>query len=121
MRTFAFGLLALAMLTACGGSGGGSGGSVEGTKVTLTEFKFDPKDITVHSGKVTFTLVNAGTVSHDMTVADQSGKVLDKSPLVQAGDSQVYTIDNLPAGKYVIYCDVPGHRASGMEGTLTAT
>jgi uncharacterized cupredoxin-like copper-binding protein len=89
--------------------------------VTLTEYKFDPKDVTVHSGSVTFTLVNAGTISHDMTIADQSGKVIDKSELVQAGDSKEFTVANLPAGKYVIYCDVPGHRAAGMEGTLTAT
>jgi uncharacterized cupredoxin-like copper-binding protein len=119
MKTIALGLAALALLAACGGSNGG--GATEGTKVTLTEYKFDPKDVTVGSGKVTFTLVNVGTINHDMTVADQSGKVVAKSEQVQAGDSKVFTIDNLPAGKYVIYCDVPGHRAAGMEGTLTAT
>jgi plastocyanin len=122
MKAIALVLAALATLVACGGSGGGSGGGAQaGTKVTLTEYKFDPKDLTVPSGKVTFTLVNAGTTGHDMTVADQSGKILGKSEIVQAGDSKEFTIDNLPAGTYAIYCDLPGHRASGMQGTLTAT
>jgi plastocyanin len=117
MRTLAAGFLVLALVAACGG---GTTQTV-GTKVTLTEYKFDPKDISVQSGKVTFTLVNTGTTGHDMTVADSNGKVIAKSEVIQAGDTKVFTIDNLPAGKYVIYCDLPGHRASGMEGSLTAT
>jgi uncharacterized cupredoxin-like copper-binding protein len=56
-----------------------------------------------------------------MLIADSSGKTIARSSLVQSGDTSTFTIDNLPAGKYVFYCDVPGHRAAGMEGTLTAT
>jgi plastocyanin len=120
VKTLAAALLVLALLAGCGG-GGGSGTQTVGTKVSLTEYKFNPKDISVQSGKATFTLVNTGTTGHDMTVADSSGKVIAKSEVVQAGDTKVFTIDNLPAGKYVIYCDLPGHRSAGMEGTLTAT
>ena len=116
MKAVALALLVLALAAGCGG-----GTQIVGTKVTLTEYKFDPKDISVQSGKVTFTLVNTGTTSHDMTVTDGSGKVIAKSEVVQAGDSKVFTIDSLPAGKYVVFCDLPGHRDSGMQGTLTAT
>jgi len=32
----------------------------------------------------------------------------------------VSSIDvNVNAGEYTFYCSVPGHRAGGMEGTLT--
>ena len=117
---------ALVVATLCSavllvGSCGGGSAEVQGTKVTMTEYKFQPKDISVGSGKVTFTLVNSGTTSHDMTVADSGGKIIAKSEVVQAGDSKVFTIDNLPAGKYQIYCDLPGHKDSGMVGSLTAT
>ena len=124
---------------ACGGSSGGSSGASSGgpaggpssgssgtapagtTKVTLTEFKFDPSSIDVKAGKVTFFLVNAGSQGHDMVISDSSGKVLAKSDLVQGGNSTDFTVSDLPAATYTIYCDVPGHRASGMQGTLTAS
>ena len=35
-----------------------------------------------------------------------------------SGDTETLTL-NLPAGTYTFYCNVPGHRAAGMEGTLT--
>ena len=116
MKILASVLLVVALLAGCGG-----GTQIVGTKVTLSEYRFDPKDVSVQSGKVTFTLVNSGTTSHDMVIADPSGKVIAKSEVVQAGDSKVFTVDDLAAGKYVIYCDLPGHRGSGMEGSLTAT
>jgi len=119
VRTLTLVLVSLALLSTLGACG--SGLAVQGTEVKLTEYKFDPKEISVKSGKATFTLVNAGTTSHDMTIADSSGKIVAKSEVVQAGDSKYFTIDNLPAGSYQIYCDLPGHKDSGMVGTLTAT
>jgi uncharacterized cupredoxin-like copper-binding protein len=29
------------------------------------------------------------------------------------------TVINAPAGEYEFYCNVPGHKEAGMEGTLT--
>jgi uncharacterized cupredoxin-like copper-binding protein len=70
---------------------------------------------------VVFFLVNNGPSAHDMVIADSTGKSVARSSLVQSGDTFTFTIDNLAAGSYVFYCDVPGHRAQGMEGTLTVT
>lgn len=88
----------------------------------MTDFKFDPATISAPHGKVVFFLVNnsSGT-SHDMIVADSSGNKVAGSELVSAGDSFVFTIDNLSAGTYSFYCDQPGHKDAGMIGTLTVT
>lgn len=112
-------LLALAAATGCGGSGGGQpAGSI---KVTMTEFKFDPSAISAKSGKVTFFLVNSGTVAHDLVVLGPDGKRIAGSELVQAGNSSAFTIDNLAAGSYQVVCDQPGHEQAGMKGTLTVS
>jgi plastocyanin len=112
--------LLLAAVVACGGSGA-AGAPAGSTTVTTVDFNFKPKTITVSHGKVVFFLVNNGPSAHDMVVADSTGKSVARSSLVQSGDTFTFTIDNLAAGSYVFYCDVPGHRASGMEGTLTVT
>jgi plastocyanin len=114
-------LVASAMLAACGGGGGGTAQPAGSLKVTMTEFKFDPSTETAPNGKVVFFLVNAGTVSHDMVLRDGSGNRVAASELVSAGDSVVFTVANIAAGSYTIFCDQPGHEASGMKGTLTVT
>jgi plastocyanin len=119
VRTLALGLAAAALLAGCGGSGPSQpSGS---TKVTMTEFKFDPSTISVTHGKVVFFLVNSGSVQHDLAIRDSSGTRLAVSELVSAGDSVVFTVDSIDAGSYTIYCTQQGHEASGMKGTLTVT
>jgi len=118
-KTLSIGLVAIFLLAACGGSSGGQ--PAGSTKVTLTEFKFDPSTISVTHGKVVFFLVNGGTISHDLVVTDSSGNRMGASELISAGDSAVLTIDNLPAGTYTFFCDQPGHEQQGMKGTLTVT
>lgn len=110
-------LAVIGMLGACGGSGQPAGS----IKVTMTEYKFDPGQLTAKAGKVDFYLVNTGTVSHDMVIADSSGNSVAKSDLISAGDSVDFSIANLPAGSYQVYCDVPGHKAEGMVATLVVT
>jgi plastocyanin len=120
MRRLAVGLVAVALLAACGG-GGGSAQPAGSIKVTMTEFAFSPSTLSVPSGQVVFYLVNAGTVSHDLVIKDSSGNTAGRSDLVSAGDSVVFTVSNLAAGSYSFACDQPGHEANGMKGTLTAT
>jgi plastocyanin len=120
MRRLAVGLLVVALLAACGG-GGGSAQPAGSIKVTMTEFAFSPSTLSVPSGKVVFYLVNAGSVAHDMVIKDSSGTIAGRSELVSAGDSFVFTVPSLAAGKYRFVCDQPGHETNGMFGSLTAT
>lgn len=120
MRRLALVLLLTAFLAACGGSGGGGGQPAGSTKVSLSEFKFTPASLDVKAGKVVLYIVNEGSLSHDLVLTDGSGKQVAKSELVQPGNSALLTIDSLAAGSYTFFCDVPGHRDSGMEGKLTA-
>ena len=88
----------------------------------MTEFKFDPAAISAPAGKVVFYLVNGGNgTSHNLIIRDATGKRVGGSELVSAGDSTVFTVDNIAAGTYTYYCDQPGHEASGMKGVLTVT
>jgi plastocyanin len=120
MKVIAVALATVALVAGCGGGGGGSqpAGS---TQVSMTEFKFDPSSLTVTHGKVVFWLVNSGSVAHDMAIKDSSGSTVATSELVSAGDSTEFDVDNLAAGSYTFLCTQPGHEASGMKGTLTAT
>ncbi len=122
MKRLAVGLVAIALLAACGGGGSGSGGQPAGsTKVTMTEFKFDPSTITHASGKVVFLLVNSGTTAHDMAIRDSSGKIVAQSDLVSAGDTSEFDVNSIAAGTYTYLCTQPGHEAQGMKGSLTIT
>jgi plastocyanin len=114
-------VLAVAVLAACGGSSGTAqpAGSL---KVTMTEFKFDPATLNAPAGKVVFFLVNAGNgTSHDFVIRDSSNSRIAGSQLISAGDSFVFTVDNITAGTYTYFCSQPGHEASGMHGVLTIT
>jgi uncharacterized cupredoxin-like copper-binding protein len=113
------GLFAIVAVSACGG--GGASQPAGSIKVNMTEFKFDPSTISAPTGKVTFFLVNSGTVAHDMVVMGPGGDRIAASELVQPGNSSVFTVSNLTAGSYPFICDQPGHEASGMKGTLTVT
>jgi plastocyanin len=122
VRAVAAALAMVALLAGCGGSGGGGASQPAGSlKVTLTEFKFDPSNITAPHGKVVFFLVNSGTTQHDMAIRDSSNNRIAVSELISAGDSTVFTVDNLAAGTYTMFCTQPGHEQSGMKGTLTVT
>ena len=114
-------LAAGVLLGACGGGGGAAAQPAGSVKVTMTEYKFDPSTISAGAGKVVFFLVNGGTTSHDMIIRDSGGSRMAGSELVSAGDTFVFTVDNIAAGTYTYFCDQPGHEQSGMKGTLTVS
>jgi plastocyanin len=81
------------------------------------EFKYEPSSLTATAGSVSIDFTNASPLEHDLTIASSSGTVAGATPIFQGG-SKTLTV-SLKAGTYKFYCTVPGHRAAGMEGTLT--
>jgi uncharacterized cupredoxin-like copper-binding protein len=100
-----------------GASSSASSSAASQLSLTETEFKISPATANVASpGKVTINVKNAGGVTHAFTVVTPSGKV--RTPTISPGGSATLTVDLSKPGKYVFYCPIDGHRASGMVGTL---
>jgi mono/diheme cytochrome c family protein len=73
-------------------------------------------DATAPAGPLKIESRNDSPVEHDIAIegngVDEKGEVVSNG-----GVSEIDT--NLQAGEYTFYCSVEGHRAGGMEGTLT--
>jgi uncharacterized cupredoxin-like copper-binding protein len=120
-------------------AGGGAGASLE---IKMGDFFFAPKDTTAQAGATTIEAPNDGSVEHELVVfktnmdpaklpteangevneekmdkvAESAGEIAD----VEAGETKSGKF-NLTPGKYVVFCNLPGHYAQGMYGTLTVT
>lgn len=115
---------------ACGGGGGGGGTGSGSTPApaasTVTfhesEFKIDPATQTLKAGTYTFEVVNDGTFPHDLWIAPQGSNdaLAHTTVLNSQGQKASFQVD-LKAGTYTIWCSVDGHRARGMEGTITVS
>src|SRR5262245_48886779 len=108
-------------LAACGdddGDGGGGGDIPEGAVVVESSdsLSFDPDSLTAEAGEITLGLKNDGSLPHTFVIEDHEDDL--KLSVSGSGAEDSGSID-LEAGEYTFYCDIPGHRAGGMEGTLT--
>lgn len=117
---------------------GGGGATLE---IKMGDFYFEPKSATAQAGPTTIEAPNEGSVEHELVLfktdanpadlpTDAEGNV-DESKLEQEGAEEEGEIEDvepgetksaefdLTPGKYVMVCNVPGHYAQGMYGTLT--
>ena len=74
--------------------------------------EFDSNEYTAPAGDVTF-VYSGGSIQHSLVVEGHE----DEMRLVISGDEDQGSL-SLDAGEYVIYCDIAGHRAAGMEAAL---
>ena len=101
-------------------------GSVRVT-VTSDSVRFDPEEISVRSGPVTFFIVNdnagvSGGQSHQLSIGDEvGGRSLAASAPVAPGQSAAFTVTGLEPGDYAFWCFIHEHYTFGMVGTLTVT
>ena len=124
----ALGVVAAVTLGACAGGGGEkkSAGATETSAsspdaggptlaVEAHDISLSPKDLQATAGNVAVRYTNAGAIQHTLLIDGISGFKLD---VASSGDVDTATV-KLEPGTYTLYCDVPGHRAAGMEAHLT--
>jgi uncharacterized cupredoxin-like copper-binding protein len=99
--------------------GGGGGGAAQTLKLSADPdgaLKFDKSSLTAKAGKVTIVMDNPSDLPHAVEIEGNGVEVAGKT--VGNGGVSKATAD-VKAGKYEYYCPVDGHKAAGMEGTLT--
>jgi plastocyanin len=101
--------------TGGGGGGGGGGSTVNITADPSGALKYQETDVSATAGSVTIDFTNMSSLPHDVTI---EGNGASGGTDVITGSSTSTTIDLQP-GTYTFFCSVDGHRAAGMEGTLT--
>ncbi len=135
MRSLSALVLALAVLAACAAPVAEVDISKGQIRADMKEYAMGLTSAEVRAGSVTFIASNAGSTAHDLIViktdlapdklaidtqtqkAKEDGKVggLEQVP---PGKSQNLRLD-LPAGVYVVICNVPTHYQLGMRSALT--
>jgi FtsP/CotA-like multicopper oxidase with cupredoxin domain len=94
-------------------SGGGGGAPAGASQVQLSEFQISPSRISAPvGGKIVVT--NNGSATHNFWIGNTSLHTRDLKP----GDSVTVDLKGVAKGSYPVYCNVPGHKEAGMNGTL---
>ncbi len=123
LRLLTIAIATAAVVVACGGGGGGSsykqpkGQAQKTLDIKGGNFFFDPKNSDAPAGVDAIKLESEGG---QHTLVFDGGKVPGFKLEASSGRSDELKV-NLKPGKYTIYCDIPGHREAGMEGTITVT
>jgi uncharacterized cupredoxin-like copper-binding protein len=124
-------LIPLALvLSACGGTSGGTNspnqghlGEVAGLKGTtltliLKDFTITPQNVTLpKTGAYTIVIWNEGSQLHSLKI--EGNGLSAKAKEINFGEKASLKVTFPKSGKYTMYCPVPGHRALGMTGTIT--
>jgi len=89
-------------------------GAGEALEVESYDIYFEPDELSIPADTdVTVQLPNVGAAQHNFSIDE-----LEISVDIAPGATEE-TVINAPAGEYEYYCNVPGHKEAGMEGTLT--
>jgi len=89
-------------------------------KVRAKSFKFTPSKLKLPSRQPVSVELTSTDTRHDIAVSGPglSGKVIVTA---NGGKTATGTLRLPKKGKYQFYCTIQGHRAAGMQGTITAS
>jgi uncharacterized cupredoxin-like copper-binding protein len=134
-RSLAAGITAILLAAACAPAAPEADITKGQIRADLKEYAVPLTSTTVRAGQVTFIARNTGTSAHDLIVI-KTDLAADKLPLdgqtqkaktdgrvdgveeIPPGQTRNLRID-LPAGHYVVICNVPTHYGLGMRTDLT--
>ncbi len=85
--------------------------------IKAREFVFEPKEVTLRAGEVTFDIKNEGAIEHNFVIEDSTQKRVAQIAVIDAGKTEDLKV-TLRAGTYALICNLPGHKDAGMTGTL---
>lgn len=83
------------------------------------ELAFTSDHLSAKAGSTTIEFDNPYSTPHNAEIEDADGNVVAETETI-SGSTATATADLQP-GTYTYFCDVPGHREAGMEGTLTSS
>jgi uncharacterized cupredoxin-like copper-binding protein len=111
--------LVLAGCSAAGSTPETPAATAQGTIVTVSETEYSIKlsQATFTPGTYTFDATNNGTVLHNLNIAGP-GVSGEHTPSRYHGSLGTLTV-TLEKGTYELWCSVDGHKASGMDVTIT--
>ena len=98
-----------------GGGGGGGGSTVKISADPSGALKYEQTDVSASAGSITIDFTNMSSLPHDVTIEGNGAS----GATDQITNSTTSTTVDLEPGTYTFFCSVDGHRAAGMEGTLT--
>jgi plastocyanin len=99
-------------------NGDNGGGEAQTITVSMKDNLFDPKDITVEEGTVTFELKNDGAAIHNMHIMskDAEGKDFMSKTTIEGGATDTFTATFTKSGSIKFQCDF---HVPDMAGTIT--
>lgn len=88
-------------------------------QVIAKEWSFTLSRPEVPAGRVIVEFVNGGEDPHNLHLTPSSEGPEVGSFATSAPRTHTDQAFNMPAGKYILFCSLPGHEAKGMKATLT--
>ncbi|MBA2523023.1 MAG: cupredoxin domain-containing protein [Solirubrobacterales bacterium] len=98
-------------------SSSGGGATVDIAADPSGSLAFTKTDISTTAGSDTINFDNESSTPHNVDIEDADGN--DVAEIETISGSTATTTADLQPGEYTFYCNIPGHREAGMEGTLT--
>jgi manganese oxidase len=88
------------------------GGEVTYLDISLGALKLEPNHLMAEPGHIVLRVQNTDSQVHNLTIDGTA------TPDLQPNATTELDLGQLAAGDYEMFCEIPGHKDAGMQGTL---